>query len=131
MIEPTGINMSNANVSAVSKKRYSVRIEGLEDEITDIMYGAGMTDFIALFETDDLEDKSQIFKGLAAGWEQPKHVPAEELQAFVNELGFLAEKAKDSLLKRGSFLIDGDYWVVSVVDNSFKPRKDSAANKTL
>lgn len=121
--------MPNTTVSTASQKRYSVHIEGLEDEILDIMYGAGMTDSIAVFETDDLEDKAQIHESLAAGWEDPKHVPEAELGVFVNELNFFSEKTKSALLKRGSYLIDGDYWIVSIVDNYFKPNNDNSDNK--
>lgn len=117
--------MLTTTVNSASKKRYSVSIEGLDQEIVDIMYGAGMTDSIAYLETDDLEDKNQMYCSLANFEEEQGYVPEEDvgLRAFVNELDFFSDKAKSDLLKTGKFLINGDYWILSVIDNSFKSKK--------
>lgn len=98
-----------------NSKRYHVFIEGIEDELIDVMYGAGMTDGFAVFETDSLTDQASLFDAMATNYLTASDVPEEELKLFLNEFRIHDEMMK-TLSKRGKLFISNDYWVVRITD---------------
>lgn len=104
---------------AENGEHYHVCIEGVDAEIIDIMYGAGMTDAIAKFETPDLFSKEVLFNAMASNYPSPDDVPKEALKQFLNEFT-VSNEMMQTLNEKGTLCIDGDYWKLRITNKIFK-----------
>ena len=112
--------------ASVVEKRYLVDIEGFDEDIVDIMYGAGMTDAVVKFETNNLQDKAQLYRALTLNYPSKEDVPKEGLMLFVDELT-LSNETIAKLIKTGKVTINGSFWKLSIIDRSFKLKESKPA----
>ena len=109
------------NKKPLDKKRFTVKIDPIDSELVDVMYGAGFTNLNLEYEVDNLSNKA-VKKVLLKRFNSESFGESETMQEFDKLINMISFEASIAAIVEddGYFCCENPYWDLVVIDRSHK-----------